>query len=163
MTLPPSYRPFLSAWNNIDETKKTLSLLTYRLQGEENISKLSGLDVNDSSDAAFFAVKKKPKWQQTPASNTNQANSKGEYKESKKSQCGFCRKGNFRSYFHEEVCWRKEAYLQGKRDATEETALAASLQHKTKFDQRFSDDEYVRIQFNRINHLHRKLVCRLRC
>lgn len=35
MTLPPSYISFLSAWNNIEESKKTIALLTTRVQCEK--------------------------------------------------------------------------------------------------------------------------------
>lgn len=128
MTLPSSYRPFLSAWNNVEDNKKTLSLLTLRLQAEENMSKVAELTVSNSSpDAAFWASKgrQKPQRQQNET-NDWLGNAKDTAKRGqKKPQCDFCRKANRRSTHSEDKCWVKEAYLQGRREATEEKAALA--------------------------------------
>ena len=39
-TLPPSFRPLLSAWENLETSKKTLQLLTARLIKEESMNKI---------------------------------------------------------------------------------------------------------------------------
>jgi hypothetical protein len=47
--------------------------------------------------------------------------------QAERPKCGFCRKTNRKSTHHEEQCWRKEGYLEGKRDtATESAALIKS-------------------------------------
>jgi hypothetical protein len=53
MTLPSSYRSFLSAWNNCDESKKTLKMLEVRLLAEENMDKMASLNVKSQDDAAL--------------------------------------------------------------------------------------------------------------
>ena len=51
MTLPPSYISFLLAWNNIEESKKTIALLTTRVQCEENMSKMAGIEISNQFDS----------------------------------------------------------------------------------------------------------------
>ena len=52
-TLPPSVRHVVSAWENLDGSKKTVALLTARLLKDENLNKAYGNA--ETSDAAFFA------------------------------------------------------------------------------------------------------------
>jgi hypothetical protein len=61
MTLPSSYRSFLSAWNNCDESKKTLKMLEVRLLAEENMDKMASLNVKSQDDAALWAANRKSK------------------------------------------------------------------------------------------------------
>ena len=56
MTLPSSYRSFLSAWNNCDESKKTLKMLEVRLLAEENMDKMASLNFKSQDDAALWAA-----------------------------------------------------------------------------------------------------------
>ena len=51
-TLPPSFRHVVSAWENLDDSKKTIALLTARLLKDENMNKAYGNA--ETSDAAFF-------------------------------------------------------------------------------------------------------------
>jgi len=54
VTLPSSFRYFLSVWDNVPSDQKTIQLLTQRLLKEENFSKLY-LDIksNSTDDQAF--------------------------------------------------------------------------------------------------------------
>lgn len=51
-TLPSSFRTLLAAWENFENNKKTLQLLTARLIKEESMNKAYG--ESSSSDAAFL-------------------------------------------------------------------------------------------------------------
>lgn len=55
-TLPPSFRYFISAWDNIPDDQKTISLLTSRLLKEENTTLTLNHGIRDSTDEAFFAT-----------------------------------------------------------------------------------------------------------
>lgn len=125
MTLPSSYRSFLSAWNNCDESKKTLKMLEVRLLAEENMDKMASLNVKSQDDAALWAANRKSKWQPTTDTKGHHNDTKGGGGDARKPQCAFCTKLNHRSLQREERCWRKEMHEKGKRDATGETALAA--------------------------------------
>jgi hypothetical protein len=52
-TLPPSYRHVIAAWENLDDSKKTINLLRARLMKQEAMNQQYG-EV-DTADAAFFA------------------------------------------------------------------------------------------------------------
>lgn len=143
MTLPPSYRPFLSAWNNIEESKKTIALLTTRLQCEENMSKMAGMAIGNQSDSAFFASKQKPaKWHPS-STNLNDSQNKKKNANAKRPKCNFCTKRGFKSTHGEDVCWRKESYLEGKQDASAESALAVKSSNHQHRKQDTCDDDYA--------------------
>lgn len=82
-TLPPSFRSVKSAWENVDDSKKTLQLLTTRLLKEESYNQeFEGVH----SDAAFFAKQTEPG-----------------FKTKKNVSCEYCgRRGHV-----EEKCWKK--------------------------------------------------------
>jgi hypothetical protein len=52
-TLPPSYHHVIAAWENLDDSKKTINLLRARLMKQEAMNQQYG-EV-DTADAAFFA------------------------------------------------------------------------------------------------------------
>ena len=54
-TLPPSYRHFISAWDNVAEADKTIALLTSRLLKEECMTKMYNNGDPDPSDTDFFS------------------------------------------------------------------------------------------------------------
>lgn len=54
-TLPRSFKSVISAWNMIDDDKKTIALLASRLIAEETLNKSHG--DTDESDEAFFVKK----------------------------------------------------------------------------------------------------------
>ena len=56
LTLPPSYRHFLSAWDNVPMAEKNIKLLTSRLVNEESRTKQYNQGGADPSDQAFFAA-----------------------------------------------------------------------------------------------------------
>ena len=56
LTLPPSFRHFLSAWDNVPTAEKTIKLLTTRLVSEESRTKQYNHGEQDPSDQAFFAM-----------------------------------------------------------------------------------------------------------
>ena len=51
-TLPPSFRHFVSAWDNLQDDDKNLASLTARLLKEETLNKMYG--GQEEADAAFF-------------------------------------------------------------------------------------------------------------
>jgi len=153
MTLPPSYRQFVTSWNGKDDDKKTLDRLTADLLQEEIFRKMSGVSIStdESTDKAFFTSRKKGT--RTSPSNTSTTHSPPKSEENdmptkKKADCNFCRKAGRKSSHEEEACWRKEAYLEGKRDAVKEIAakelaekeLAAKIATCKKMDYLEEDD-----------------------
>jgi hypothetical protein len=56
-TLPPSYRPFLSAWQSVPPAEQTIDHLTTRLEGEEIMSIERNGGEADPADTAFFATR----------------------------------------------------------------------------------------------------------
>jgi hypothetical protein len=56
-TLPPSFRSFRSAWDNLPRNEQTIANLTPRLVNEEAISRAANKATTtmDPTDAAFFA------------------------------------------------------------------------------------------------------------
>ena len=80
LTLPPSFRHFLSAWDNVPTADKTIKLLTSRLVKEETITKNFNNGGSDPSDLAFFSSRVSL---QAPDISTNalsaQHNSRGGY------------------------------------------------------------------------------------
>ena len=56
-TLPPSYRPFLSAWQSVPPAEQTIDNLTTRLVGEEIMSIERNGGEADPVDTAFFATR----------------------------------------------------------------------------------------------------------
>jgi hypothetical protein len=143
MTLPPSYISFLSAWNNIEESKKTIALLTTRVQCEENMSKMAGMEIGNQSDSEFFASKQKStKWH---LSSTNSMDSQNKTKNTnaKRPKCNFWTKRGFKSTHTEYVCRKKETYLEGKQDAKAELALAVKSSSHQHQKQDNCEDDYV--------------------
>ena len=59
-TLPPSYRHFLSAWDNVSPADKTIKLLISRLVNEETRTKEFNDGAADPRDLAFFAGQRAP-------------------------------------------------------------------------------------------------------
>lgn len=55
VTLPPSYRHFLSVWDNVPSEDRNIQLLTQRLMKEENVTKLYNCGHTDAADQAFFS------------------------------------------------------------------------------------------------------------
>lgn len=55
VSLPPSFRFFISAWDSVHQEERTLSLLTKRLVKEEKTNRLYSGGNMDPADAAFFA------------------------------------------------------------------------------------------------------------
>ena len=120
MTLPPSYGPFISAWNNVKEEDKNVQTLTSRLQQEEALKRLNNMELSEAADAAFFTRQRGTGRKTAKKSHQTTASQEGSEGQMGKPKCEFCRKSNKKSTHSEEACWRKEAYLQGKRDATRE-------------------------------------------
>ena len=107
-TLPPSFRSVVSAWDNLDESKKKLSLLTSRLLKEESLNKVYDSNENPA-DTAFFA-KRLPSSAPNPSSNPATSSGKGNgegfssrYKGKNPRFCNFCK----RPGHVEETCWKK--------------------------------------------------------
>lgn len=55
LTLPPSYRHFISAWESVPEASRTIAALTARLVNEEKMTKMYNNGAPDPADTAFFA------------------------------------------------------------------------------------------------------------
>ena len=67
ITLPPSYRHFMSVWDNVPDELKTVELLTTRLLKEETINSTYGSpEVSNTAlltrNPNFFSTKKTHKW-----------------------------------------------------------------------------------------------------
>lgn len=142
-TLPLSgdrnYRSFMSAWNSTEDSKKNISLLSSRLQVEENMLKLADLTVEENSDSAFLATKRQ---------NIKSASSEGKTHSSKgphtpRPVCEYCKTQKRRSANREEDCWIKQAYLKEKQDArnTDEAKIVSLPARTSKRD--MSDDSYA--------------------
>ncbi len=131
MTLPPSYRQFVTTWNGKEDDKKTLDRLTSDLLKEEIYRKMSGLNTEDPTNKTFFAKKQR----------TTRVTNKKKAKEEANHQCSFCHKTGRKSTHPEDECWRKQAYLEGKRDGEKEASLAATSTKVT--DDSSSSDEYA--------------------
>lgn len=54
-TIPPSLRPFLSAWQSVPPGEQTINNLTTRPIGEEIMNNESNEGESDPADNAFFA------------------------------------------------------------------------------------------------------------
>lgn len=80
LTLPSSFRHFLSAWDNVPTADKTTKLLSSRLVKEETITKNFNNGGSDPSDLAFFSARFSL---QAPDTSSNalsaQRNSRGVY------------------------------------------------------------------------------------
>ena len=144
-TLPPSYKQFHTIWNQREDSRKTLPLLILGLQSEETLNQMSGLAISKNEDAAYFASRGKAKYHPTSENKPNQAKPRFETKTIQKSSCGFCRARNHKSSHREEDCWRKEAYLEGKREAAgDATHLAtAPLEKETPTEKPFYHADYA--------------------
>jgi transposase InsO family protein len=93
-TLPPSFRHVTTAWDNVPEKDKSITLLTAKLLKEEAMNKLYG--GHEGGDSAFFAR------------NTPKASSGGSWGERgaekrRSSKCNFCGRRNH----SESECWYK--------------------------------------------------------
>lgn len=140
-----NYRSFMSAWNITDDAIKTLSLLTSRLQVEENMLRLTEMSVG-SSVGAFFAGKKKNKVVFSE-SKSRDFSSHGR----SNPICGHCRNLNHRAPHRKEYCWIKEAYLKGRQDAGSEEAMLAKPRKEKTTAPVFDDDfafKSADLQFN---------------
>ena len=54
VTLPPSYRHFLSVWDNASTKSRNIQTLTQRLLKEENVTNIYNNGQADATDLAFF-------------------------------------------------------------------------------------------------------------
>jgi len=147
MTLPPNYHPFISVWNNMDEEKKTVEKLTRKLQQEEAPQLATKEFTQDNSDSAFFAKRNSRFKIQRGGNPTGQRNNRTDrqkpvsgFNRNLRLQCAFCRKDNSKSTHKEEDCWRKEAYMQGRRDAEKEMGMLAigETTHQSSRDQDYA-------------------------
>ncbi len=55
VTLPPSFRHFLSVWDNVPAKNRNIQTLTQRLLKEENVTKIYNNGQADAADSAFFS------------------------------------------------------------------------------------------------------------
>ena len=55
VTLPPSFRHFLSVWDNVSVKNRNIQTLTQRLLKEENVTKIYNNGQSDPADSAFFS------------------------------------------------------------------------------------------------------------
>jgi hypothetical protein len=55
VTLPPSFRHFLSVWDNVPAKNRNIQTLTQRLLKEENVTKIYNNGQSDAADSAFFS------------------------------------------------------------------------------------------------------------
>ncbi len=125
--------------------------LTSDLLQEDIFRKMSSasLSTDESTDKAFFISKRKgtrTSPSDTAATRSSSTSGDDEMPTKKKAECGFCRRAGRKHNHDEEVCWRKEAYLEGKRDAAKELAdkeLAAKIATSKKTDFLDDDDDYA--------------------
>ena len=94
LTLPPSFRHFLSAWDNVPSADKTIKLLTARLVKEETITKNFNNGGSDPADLAFFAARDPKSIQQTSSALPANHNAKGGYPGLRENHRGS--RGNYR-------------------------------------------------------------------
>lgn len=117
-TLPPSFKTVISAWENVEDDKKKLPLLTTRLLKEESLSKMPGGE--SAADAAFFSRRE------------NQVNSKELpcKKNLNKRVCFYC-DPNGKVGHLEEKCWVKHGRhgRHGRHDSRLGSANAALSNH----------------------------------
>ena len=94
-TLPPSFRSVVSAWENVEEAKRKLPLLTTRLLKEESLNKMHESE-ESAEDKAFFSRR------------SNQVRPKDAQSSKKidKRICYFC-DPNGKTGHVEECCWVK--------------------------------------------------------
>ena len=109
-TLPPSFRHFMSAWDNVPEQEKTLATLTARLLKEESMNALYNDAETNKRDLAFFSKQNRggrSVYTQNPhQQGTNKKNPKG------KPFCNVCKK-----YWHTaENCRVRIKHEQEKRE-----------------------------------------------
>lgn len=114
-TLPTSFKTVISAWENVEDDKKKLPLLTTRLLKEESLSKMHGGE--SAADAAFFSRRE------------NQVNSKElpSKKKLDKRVCFYC-DPNGKVGHLEEKCWVKHG-RHGRHDSRLGSANAALSNH----------------------------------
>lgn len=96
-TLPPSYRPFLSAWDSVPRADQTIANLTGRLVTEELRSKSSG--EIDPADTAFFATHPSKILQQKQ-SEANAAHGKGTNDDNHRNHYKMSNKNDSRGSYH---------------------------------------------------------------
>lgn len=116
-TLPPSFRSVVSAWENVEEAKKKLPLLTTRLLKEESLNKMHESE-ESAEDKAFFSRR------------SNQVRPKDAQSSKKidKRICYFC-DPNGKTGHIEERCWVKH----GRPTRSLKNADAALSQHHTEW------------------------------
>ena len=126
MSLPKKFGHFHTSWQNVDSSKRTVQLLTTRLQTEEAFQDFKGLSVSDKDSALYSRSNKKRPNSKGTKSQVRFADedTKPAHGGHRKS-CAFCKRGGYKSSHREEDCYRKEAYIQGRRDAGD-TAYAAT-------------------------------------
>lgn len=80
MSLPASYRHFLSAWDSVPSKEKTMNLLTKRLIKEEKLNKIFNQKESLSIDSAFIAGNKfKPMFENYDEYKSNGYRGRGYY------------------------------------------------------------------------------------
>lgn len=88
-TLPPSFRHFVSAWDNVAEADKTLDTLTARLLKEETLNERYGEEEGTKRDAAFFARNSGAKSSNPPRDGVPGPSRKGKRE---RPYCNYCKK-----------------------------------------------------------------------
>ena len=92
-SLPPSFKQAVFAWKYVDDSKKTMPLLTQRLLEAESFNKFH--DPGESTaDSAFFARR----------SEANPEEGKASGQSRKKVVCSYCQKNGP----SEDRCWKKQ-------------------------------------------------------
>ena len=147
ITLPPNYHPLISVWNSIDEDMKTVEKLTRNFQQEETLQLATKEFTQDNSDSAFFAKRNSRFKIQRGGNPIRQRNDRTDrqapvsgFNRNLRLQWAFCRKDNRKSTHKEEDCWRKEADMQGRRDAKKEMGILAigETTHQSSHDQDYA-------------------------
>jgi len=119
--LPPSFRSVVSAWENVEDSKKKLPLLTTRLLKEESLNKMHD-NGESAEDKAFFSRR------------SNQVRSK-DARPSKKIDkiiCYYCGPSG-RIGHTEERCWVKHGRPGRSSQNLLQTADAALSHHHTEW------------------------------
>ena len=115
-TLPPSFRHVIAAWENVEENKKKLPLLTARLLKAEAMGKQHG-EV-DPADTAFFARRFGSSVMAGASNKSSNGDSRGQ--KNRRHRCEYCGKAG-----HEEArCWTREKDLKKEAALTREAAQA---------------------------------------
>lgn len=100
-TLPPSFRYFISAWDNIPDDQKTISLLTSRLLKEGNTTLTLNNGNRDPTDEAFFGISAPTKSSSSQAYTSRSHSSSHPYRNNSRRGSTNNREGS--SYSHSQT------------------------------------------------------------